>query len=143
MKYLALTAICLLLSSEANAVKIKVYKWVDEKGVVTFSEYRPESKDYEEIEVEGDRLIGKDQGLDYDLSSLQPKKVKGEVVEELNQQAAKYCEKARHNMKVLDSFNNVRLLDEDGNPKVLSKEEVMEQRRLANRQIEMFCPKSS
>jgi len=140
MRYLALIVTLLLSTSPAYAEKIKVYKWVDKNGVVTFSEYRPQEDDYIELEIEGDRVVGgNNDELDYNLSGLDREKVDEGVVEELNQKADEYCQKAKHNLNVLDSFKNVRVLDENGQPKVLSDEEIMQQRRLANRQVELFC----
>lgn len=140
MKNLIATAILVVVVNQAHAAKIKVYKWVDKEGVVTFSEYRPSKDDYVELEIEGDRVIGGKSGkVDYNLSALGRKKVDDNVVEELNEKATEYCNKAKHNLNVLDSFENVRVLDETGNPKVLNKDDVMAQRRLAMRQVELFC----
>lgn len=140
------TLICLLAPSVALAKieKIKVYRWIDEKGVVTFSEYRPKNMDYVELEVEGDRVrtTARKQGEESGQSENLGINVGGagnNPVQELNSQAAQYCQKAQHNLKVLDSFKNVRVLDEKGNPKVLSKEDVAQQKTLANRQIDLFC----
>ena len=142
MKYLILVAAFLLSLPSAQANKIKVYKWVDKKGVVTFSEYRPQEDDYIELEIDGDRVVGgNNDELDYDLSGLDREKVDDNVVEELNTKASEYCQKAKHNLNVLDSFKNVRVLDANGQPKVLSQDDIMQQRRLANRQIELFCNK--
>lgn len=142
MRATFVTVFLLFVTGSVTAEKIKVYKWVDKNGVVTFSEYRPPETEYIELEIEGDRVIGgQSEGLDYDLSSLQRDNVDEGVVDELNQKATEYCDKAKHNLNVLDSFNNVRVLDERGQPKVLSQEEISQQRRLANRQIELFCSK--
>lgn len=143
MRLLFVTVLLLVISSSVSANKIKVYKWVDKNGVVTFSEYRPPETEYIELEIEGDRVIGgQSENLDYDLSGLQRENEDEGVVDELNQKATEYCEKAKHNLSVIDSFNNVRVLDENGQPKVLSQDEISQQRRLANRQIELFCNKS-
>jgi len=140
MRYFALLVTIILSIPLSYAEKIKVYKWVDKNGVVTFSEYRPQEDDYIELEIEGDRVVGgNNEELDYDLSGLEREQVDEGVVEELNQKADEYCQKAKHNLSVLDSFKNVRVLDENGQPKVLSQDDVMEQRRLANRQVELFC----
>lgn len=140
MKNLIAIAILLVVANQANATKIKVYKWVDKKGVVTFSEYRPSQDDYVELEIEGDRVVGGKSGkVDYNLSSLGRKQVDDNVVQELNEKAIEYCKKAKHNLNVLETFKNVRVLDESGQPTVLDKKDVMEQRRLAMRQVELFC----
>lgn len=142
------TLICLMASSAALAKveKIKVYRWIDEKGVVTFSEYRPKNMDYVELEVEGDRVRttthkqGDEAGQSENLG-INVNGVGNNPIQELNSQATQYCQKAQHNLKVLDSFKNVRVLDDNGNPKVLTKEDVAQQKTLANRQIELFCKK--
>ena len=140
MRFMLLLIGLLLASSQAFANKIKVYKWVDEKGVVTFSEYRPQEKDYIELEIDGDRVVGgNNEALDYDLSGLQENKTEEGVVEELNLKAQEYCQKAKHNLNVLDSFKQVRVLDDEGEPQVLSEADTLQQRRLAHRQIELFC----
>lgn len=147
MRFLAiLSGLCLVFFANiafAKIQKIKVYRWIDDKGVVTFSEYRPKNNDYVELEVEGDRVrttarkagdrSDAGEGLGINVGGS------GDAVEELNSQAVQYCNKAKHNLKVLDSFKNVRVLDDKGNPKVLTKEDVEEQRSLANRQVELFC----
>jgi len=144
MRLISLLVTLLLVVSPSYANKIKVYKWVDKKGVVTFSEYRPQETDYIELEIDGDRVIGGNSDeLDYNLSGLQSGTTDEGVVEELNLKAKEYCQKAKHNLNVLESFRNVRVLDENGEPRVLSQDDVMQQRRLANRQIELFCSDES
>lgn len=139
-----LMVVAATISCPSLAGKIKVYKWVDQNGVVTFSEYRPETTQYVELEVEGDRVIGgKNQQLNYDFSNLDDGDVDETVVTELNQKANEYCQKAKHNLNVLESFNRVRVLDDEGQPKVLDEGQVTEQRRLAKRQIDIFCKKES
>lgn len=143
MKTLIAIAVFLIAVSPVQAAKIKVYKWVDKNGVVTFSEYRPTQDDYVELEIEGDRVVGGKTGKDdYNLSSLGRKQVDDNVVNELNEKAVEYCNKAKHNLNVLESFENVRVLDESGQPKVLNEEDIMQQRRLAMRQVELFCNES-
>ncbi|MBU2884003.1 DUF4124 domain-containing protein [Psychrosphaera sp. B3R10] len=140
MKNLIAIAILMVVANQANASKIKVYKWVDKNGVVTFSEYRPSQDDYVELEIEGDRVVGGKSGkVDYNLSTLGRKQVDDNVVQELNEKANEYCKKAKHNLNVLETFKNVRVLNEAGQPTVLDKKDVMEQRRLAMRQVELFC----
>ena len=151
MRFLTiLTGLCLVFLSDiaiAKIQKIKVYRWIDDNGVVTFSEYRPKNSDYVELEVEGDRVrtTARKAGNDTVEGENLGINVGGGsgAVEELNSQAEQYCSKAKHNIKVLESFKNVRVLDDKGNPKVLTKEDVAEQRSLANRQIELFCKSPS
>ncbi len=124
----------------ASSQKVKVYRWIDEKGVVTFSEYRPQNSKYEELEIEGDRVLrGKETSNAIELPLSKNKDEDGSMINELNTQAKLYCDKAKHNLKVLESFNSVRVLDEKGKPKTLSEKDVAQQKRLANRQIELFC----
>lgn len=122
-----------------NAAKIKVYRWVDQHGVVNFSQYRPSIKDYEEVFIEGKRLLTSLNKPITGVEIKENKEVAPEVVAELDAQATKYCQKAKHNLKVLESFKNVKLMDNNGQPVELKNDEVLEQKRLALRQIEMFC----
>ncbi len=139
MRWLLLISALLVASAQASVTKVKVFRWVDENGVVTFSEYRPEKSTYVELEIEGDRVLkGKEQVSNLD-NSKSSEESSAEAVKELNAQAKVYCEKARHNLKVLGSFKNVRVLDEDGNPKILNQNDVNQQRALAERQIDLFC----
>lgn len=145
MRFLGLVILLFSLlasfESAAKLEKIKVYRWIDEKGVVTFSEFRPQNVDYVELEVEGDRVRTTARQADGSEASSENVGVNvgSDAVQELNSQATQYCSKAQHNIKVLDSFKNVRVLDDKGNPKVLTKADVAQQRALATRQIELFC----
>ncbi len=142
MRFLIILCVFFMSVSNANAQKVKVYRWVDDNGVVTFSEYRPKSNKYVELEIEGDRVrTGQfdSEGVDLTAGNRTTNGEPAPEVEELNSQAKMYCEKARHNLKVLDSFKNVRVLDDKGKPKTLTQNDVDQQKRLANRQVELFC----
>ena len=143
MRWLVFLSVFITATAQANMSTkntVKVYRWMDSKGVVTFSEYRPEKSSYVELEIEGDRVLkGKEQVSNLNNKSIESNDDSAVAVKELNTQAKVYCEKAQHNLKVLASFKNVRVLDENGNPKILNKSDVDQQRKLANRQIELFC----
>ncbi|MDB2374451.1 DUF4124 domain-containing protein [Psychrosphaera haliotis] len=138
MRFLAILCMLLVSSSYAGSQKVKVYRWIDAKGVVTFSEYRPQNSKYVELEIEGDRVLrGKKDDQSVEISINADKD--DSMVDELNSQAKLYCDKAKHNLKVLDSYESVKVLDDKGNPKTLSQNDIAQQKRLANRQIELFC----
>ena len=142
MRTLFIGILLLSFTNVAGAEKLKIYKWLDDKGVVTFSEYRPETYDYEELEISGDIVEGNisdKSSYNFSYSQLNNNKPPADAVSTLNQQANDYCEKAKHNINILESFEDVKIIDADGNPSTMSKEEVEQQKKLANRQIELFC----
>jgi hypothetical protein len=52
---------------------------------------------------------------------------------------ASYCQRAQSNLKTLDSFNQIRTRDDEGNYRYLTVEEKEEQRQQALLLIDQYC----
>ncbi len=163
MRYLYLSAAVLISTLSAIAstpAKAEIYKWIDEDGVVTFSEHKPQGKNAERISTrassrsssnasspgnavpsekasgkkETEELTQKQQQM---LEELQAREAEREAqVAEIRRDN---CDRSRKALSRLTHSGRVRVRGEDGTERVLGEEE--RQRRIddAQRGIAANC----
>ncbi|EKE68252.1 DUF4124 domain-containing protein [Gallaecimonas xiamenensis] len=116
-----------------------VYRWVDSKGNVHFSQTPPPGKAVDAVKVDAPQP-----------SSTPPTPVSvgqnDEKAESPTQDLVKMrsqlkeaCSRAKENLATLTSFDRVRLQEESGEYRVLSEEEKAEQITLYKEQIKEAC----
>ena len=137
-KFVALTM--LISAGSVLAQSQPVYKWTDENGVVHFSEAPPSSDSSAVERMEMTRTpdpiteasdVDGVEGVD---STARDEAIAVNIAEE--------CTKARRNLQVLNTYNNINDFDEQGNATQLT--EAQKQARLQSTQtyIEQYCQES-
>jgi hypothetical protein len=123
----------LLIASPTMAAK--VYKWVDENGVVNFSEHPPKNTPTTVIRPK----TGHSEPVTYDPPG-QP--AASPAVTDTAQQSRKdpeRCEISKKNLEVLRSFGRVRVPNEDGSFHYLTEQEQQERLQATQKAIEESC----
>jgi hypothetical protein len=135
MRSIYLIVFCLigmLIGSPAMATK--VYKWVDEDGVVNFSEHPPKNT--------ATTLIKPKTGHSEPVTYATPGQAAPQAEVDTGQQSRKdpeRCEISRKNLEVLRSFGRVRVPNEDGSFHYLTEQEQQERLQTTQKAIEESC----
>lgn len=121
------------------------YRWLDDRGNPVHSD-RPPPKgiDYEVVSTGGDfkRVVPAETGAvpketePTVTNNFQKKPVKPEAYIKKNPEI---CERARENLTTLESYDEVRVKDDNGDTKVLTAEEKDGRIKEAMRQISLHC----
>ncbi|WP_199610602.1 DUF4124 domain-containing protein [Flocculibacter collagenilyticus] len=125
MKTNVVLFVLLLISTsvfDANA-RVEIYKWVDSKGVLHYSEKPPKQGDYVHIE----RFTNKNR-FKADVTVFNKEKKRSDL-----------CLRAQQNDQLLRTQNNIRKHNKHGELVLLSELELTEQRALATQQIKRYC----
>ncbi|TKB44267.1 DUF4124 domain-containing protein [Thalassotalea mangrovi] len=128
-----------IIGFQAAAKDVTVYRWVDKNGQIHFSQHEPIDKEYAEVTIETPYNKPK--------PSLPDRKIKEgdspEVVSaKLAMQAEEKCENAKSNLRTLNDFPKVKVTGEDGKTRVLTPLEKLQQLRLAENEVAVYCDKS-
>lgn len=148
LKVAAVAACCL---SSSYVVAAKYYKWVDEKGVTHYSAQPPASGEGEVIKVKSGASSDKDAAmkrLEERRSRLQqdakdranPKTDEQAEVDKKNADIVKKnCKAYRKNLKVMTENSRVRMMDKNGEARVLPEEERQQKMQDAKKYIADNC----
>ncbi|WP_199609174.1 DUF4124 domain-containing protein [Flocculibacter collagenilyticus] len=138
------TFICIVISTFvyvyttsllASASSTTVYRWVDERGVIHFSQTKPASGEYKKMEVEeriSPAVSSSNLASNNDNSG-------NSLAAEFSEKASQFCQRAKLNVELLSSNEEIQIRDKRGEYKTLSPREVKQQRALAKRQVSTFC----
>jgi hypothetical protein len=116
------------------AMAAKVYKWVDENGVVNFSEHPPKNTPT--------TVIRPNTGHSEPVTYATPGQPVPQAAADTAQQSRKdpeRCEISRKNLEVLRSFGRVRVPNEDGSFHYLTEQEQQERLQTTQKAIEESC----
>lgn len=143
-------AICsaIMFSSSTIAKDIAIYRWVDENNVVHFSQHQPQNNNFSQLTTfasykakqkseSGDSENKKQLSVDEQISKHE--KEQAEILEKNKVMAEKNCKAARLNIKTLNSFNKITILDTDGKNRTLTDKEKKAQVTLSNKHIDLYC----
>ncbi len=136
-----------IFTTNTLAADIVVYRWVDDKNIVHFSQHQPKHDNYTELTMseafkasakKNDRTrIEKEledslsvQNINDDLASNE---------ESLLDDVKDKCAAAKLNLKTLNTFDKIQYTDENGEVKVLSNTQKNKQQALSEKQIEVYC----
>jgi len=134
-KILTLTMILTALPLAANGAS--VYKWTDENGVTHFGDREPTGKASEKVSVRtGTSSTGQSrptpqervEELESRLSEESAREAESAAEEARRKQRAANCDTARSNLAIMDRNSRIRI-EEDGEQRYLSPEEIEEQRQ--------------
>jgi hypothetical protein len=146
MKIKALTLATLLALTPALGVAQSVYKWTDENGVTHFGDRQPSGKQSERVSIKTGRPSGD--------SRQSPQERLGEMEEQQRQEQQRAdesaaeraqrkqreaaCETARSNLDIIERNSRIRV-EEDGEQRFLSPEEINEKRQEFQTMVEENC----
>lgn len=131
-----LTLAIILAVAPLAATGASVYKWTDENGVTHFGDRQPTGKQSERVSVRtGKSSAGQQrQSPQEQLEELEAreadeagKREESAVEEARRKQREANCSTARSNLNLLDRNSRIRI-EEDGEQRYLSPEEIEEQR---------------
>lgn len=139
---------CLLVAAVPGlASSASVYKWTDENGVVHFGDRQPAGQPSEKINVRTG-TPSSDQGSPAPqerVKALEEERGKQAASEQeksrqeaLRKQRESICEQARANLEILNTHSRIQI-EENGEIRYLSPEEIEAQREKAQRLIEENC----
>jgi hypothetical protein len=130
------------------AVSASVYKWTDDKGVTHFGDRQPTGTPAEKVNVRSgtsSRTSDDRQSPQERLGELQEKQEseaesrRETAVQEANRKQRKAnCDMARSNLKIIDSNARIRI-EENGELRYLSPEEIAEKRASFEEAVEKNC----
>lgn len=140
------TTLCMAFFSIGTAHATKVYRWVDENGVVTYgdSSHRPDSSPSEMLKVEAPTpAASSDKKTDADKTKAAKKPAdKPKPPEEPKMSAAekrKLCAQARNDMTVIQSRGRLREVDDKGNVTAMTDEQKQARLKLTRNDITAYC----
>lgn len=126
--------ILILMISGVSAAPSIIYKWVNDKGVITYSHDKPLSGKYTEVKITNQGKVESSKEKAIEEDNDEPA-----LAEALSKRADEFCTRAKHNLNILTAFDEVKLTGSDGTVKTLSPDELKEQQALAEKQIKIFC----
>ena len=148
MRPLPLLILVLSAALAAAPAAARMYKWVDDQGVVQYTQHPPPDREAQTIEPrapavsdsqaaetleairEKAEAARKDRQFGEDYSSF---------VQEREARIQKNCEIARENLRVLQTASRVQAKDADGNPYFIDDKDRDSRIKQAEKQIEDNC----
>ncbi|MEQ9544408.1 MAG: DUF4124 domain-containing protein [Marinobacter sp.] len=137
MNKIILTLAIILAAAPIAASGASVYKWTDENGVTHFGDRQPTGQQAEQVNVRSGTSSGGQQRqspqeqiqeLDARQADEAEKRKESAVEEARRKQREANCTTARSNLRILDRNSRIRV-EEDGEQRYLSPEEIDEQRQ--------------
>lgn len=143
--FLATLAIAALALISAGGHAGQVYKWTDEAGQVHYSDKKPNNVDSKSLKVKGgkqtqDRTDPKEKSQALDESKQEQLEKKAEELQAKNKQQEKdsRCEAIRNNLKTIEENSRVRI-EENGQLRYLTEEEITNKKAQFQKQLSEFC----
>ena len=131
-------------SIAVSAAPYGMWRWVNEEGIPQYSDIKPEGVDAVFIKMSRGKSSATpepdtDQGTAKPSDKLNGTKLQMEVVKE-PEKDPKICAQAQGNLKALSGTPKVRITEPDGSNRMLTPEEIEEQREVARGHIQTYCP---
>jgi hypothetical protein len=145
VRLLCLLALTLCVAVAAQATRF--YKWVDEEGVVHYSDSPPAHGRFEQIETreppstfeELEALNQENDEEDADQEA-EPRPTAPAAPQSAAEARRMNCQNARSNLETMTSFDTIQMdLDGDGELETLTEAQVQEQIERMRTQVERFC----
>lgn len=129
MKFLVLMA---TLFSPLVWAEITIYRWVDERNIIHFSQHQPSVPYFEELTI-------KEYQKNKRVSPLELKSTEITPAEELDEKTRLRCNNSRSKLNTLLNFDKIQVTNEQGETNILTAKEKNEQVALARKEIEIYC----
>ena len=130
MKVKHIGIILAVVSFVSSATNITIYRWVDEKNVVHFSQQQPKHDNYTELSMAAPK------------PATNIKKTAINSPEEApiaSASSQSECEKAKANVKTLNGYDKIQYTGNDGQVKILGDEQKKQQLEINKKQVEVYC----
>lgn len=145
-----LTLAVLLVAAPAMSSAASVYKWTDENGVTHFGDRQPTGQQAESVSIrtgkrsESSRPSPQEQveALESQEAEKAERQQENAVEKARRKQREANCETARSNLSILKRNSRIRV-EEDGEQRYLSPEEIDEQREKFEEIAEENCGQPS
>lgn len=128
---------CLALASVEVQADI-VYKWLDDQGGVHLSAQPPVGREYEKIAVSTGHSAPPAKSADASETEAKPAPSAVQANPAIKKDP-KICKSAKSNLETLSLGGQIRLKDEYGGERILSEEEVAQQKKRAQDVIKQHC----
>lgn len=135
------------LTAPALASAQSVYRWQDENGVVHFGDREPPGRSSERVSVKTGKSSGdagrpsaqeQVQALDESQAERERREKETAVEEARRKQREARCQAAQANLQAINSNARIRV-EEDGEQRYLSPEEIAEKKQQFEQMIEESC----
>lgn len=125
----------LSVTAVIKAAQITIYRWVDDKNIVHFSQNQPEHDNYTEITM--NKNTPRQDKVAKQITKEQ--KTQQENQNSLTASNAEKCLTAQNNLSTLESFDIIQYKTTSGESKVLSDKEKNDQLVLNKKQVDLYC----
>lgn len=124
------------ISSQALAQDVTVFRWVDENGVIHYTQQHPIDDDYAEIKI------------DTHYSPVQAPLKNGikptkddtdETSTQIVHASVAKCSNAKANLRTLTDFDKIEITDASGKSRILTDTEKLDRVRSVEKDIETYC----
>ena len=120
-----------ILTCEAKTITI--YTWQDANGVVHYSQMMPKGIDYTTMDIREPAPPVIEQ------VEFEDKKSSPSLLTDLDKQTYDNCKKSQENLRVLAEFDDVKLIDEQGNETLLTEADKTLHKQLAEKKVKLYC----
>lgn len=138
---IAVVSTLLATSGIALGSGTKAYRWKDDQGVTQLSAQPPLGREYEEVQISSGKSSAPTP-VPATRTDADPQAA-GSAEDQLvlkQKKDPKVCEQARQNLETLqENSARIRMRDSYGNERMLTEEEVAEQRKRAEQAISTHC----
>ncbi|MBD3639474.1 MAG: DUF4124 domain-containing protein [Marinobacter sp.] len=142
-KILMLTLLMALVPGIAHSAS--VYKWTDENGVTHFGDRQPTGSKAEQVSVRSGKGSSSSTSPQEQVQAMEQEAEKRQLTEReraemeaIRKQREANCATAQSNLKIIDSNARIQV-EEDGERRYLSAEEIAEQRMKFEKIAEENC----
>ncbi|MGB1199612.1 MAG: DUF4124 domain-containing protein [Thalassotalea sp.] len=132
-KYLGL--ILAGVSLFTSATQVTIYRWVDDKNVVHFSQQQPKHNNYTELSMSSP-VQSKPSTVA--TSEKQEELTDAEIPLQV-EDAKNKCEEAKANIQTLSTYDKIQYKDNNGSVKILGKKQKQQQLEVNKKQVEVYC----
>lgn len=132
---------CLDAFSAQNISK-ETYKWMDEQGIVQYTERPPKNRAYEKITVNasgGQEVIS----VSAQEAAEESTDTTESALDELVAANQRNCKIAQQNMEVLKNMARIRVSDEKGENRILTPAEKQGRLDETQKQIDIYCKETN
>lgn len=120
-----------ILTCEAKTITI--YTWQDANGVVHYSQMMPKDIDYTTMDIREPVPPA------IEKVEFEDKKSSPSLLTDLDKQTYDNCKKSQENLRVLAEFDDVKLIDEQGNETLLTEADKTLHKQLAEKKVKLYC----